>query len=145
VKPSDPQVPTPDRDAEIRELLQDPRIRELLGDVLIEELEERRTPSLWKRAQPWLAGGASALVTILAFFLPSLQDQWDRFQSRQVIQRYVELGRDFVREERYKLAEETFAKAFELSENKRLDIEEERLAAKVELVNADPEWGRKNP
>jgi tetratricopeptide (TPR) repeat protein len=145
VNPSDPQSTIPDHDAAVRELLHDPRIRELLGDVMVEELEERRTATPWKRAQPWLAGAASALVTVLAFFLPSLQDQWDRFQSRQVIQRYVELGRDFVREERYKLAEETFAKAFELSENKRLDIEEERLAAKVEQVNAEPEWGRKNP
>ena len=33
------------------------------------------------------------------------------------------------------------AKAFELSENKRLDIEEERLKAKVQEMNEDPTWG----
>jgi len=75
----------------------------------------------------------------------SLQDQWDRYHARQVVQRYVELGRDFMREERYGLAEEAFAKALELSENQRLDIEEERLEARVEQVNADPEWGRRTP
>jgi len=50
-----------------------------------------------------------------------------------------------MREGKYKLAEESFAKAFELSENKRLDIDEERLKAKVQAVNADPKWGAKNP
>jgi len=25
---------------------------------------------------------------LLAFFIPSIQEQWDRFQARQVIERY---------------------------------------------------------
>jgi tetratricopeptide (TPR) repeat protein len=120
-------------------------VRELLVDALVEELEARRAPSLWKRIQPWIAGSASAAVTLLAFFLPSLQDQWDRLASRQVIERYVDLGRDFMDAGRYRLAEETFSKAFELSENRRLDIEELRLQARVEQMSADPAWGRKNP
>ena len=126
-------------------LLRDPLVRAQVVEVLIEELSAARPPSKWTRVQPWLAGAASALVAVLAFFLPSLQDQWDRWQSRQVIQRYVELGRDFMREGRYKVAEEAFAKAFELSENRRLDIEEERLDAKVARVNEDPAWGESNP
>jgi tetratricopeptide (TPR) repeat protein len=126
-------------------LLEDDAVREQLVGILAEEIEARREPSPWRRVRPWLAGAASALVTALAFFLPSLQDQWDRFQSRQVIQRYVRLGRDFMREGRYRVAEETFAKAFELSESRRLDIEEQRLAARVARVNEDPTWGVSNP
>jgi len=142
--PEPPMVEPPVHDT-LRELLQDHDVREQLVGILAEEIESRPGPSVWRRAQPWFAGAASALVTILAFFLPSLQDQWDRWQARQVIQRYVELGRDFMHEGRYKVAEETFAKAFELSENRRLDIEEQRLAAKVARVNEDPAWGESNP
>jgi Flp pilus assembly protein TadD len=145
MSPTEPPVPEPPVHDTLRELIQDPGVREQLVETLAEEIESRREPSLWRRIQPWLAGAASASVTVLAFFLPSLQDQWDRWQSRQVIQRYVTLGRAFMREGRYKLAEETYAKAFELSESRRLDIEEDRLAAKVARVNEDPEWGRENP
>ncbi len=139
-----PPGPPPDAD-ELRRLIHEPGVREMLVEVLVEELESRREPSRWKRLQPWLAGAASAGVTLLAFFLPSLQDQWDRVQSRQVIQRYVELGRDFMDAGRYRLAEETFAKGFELSENRRLDIEQLRLEARVAQVSADPTWGLANP
>ena len=48
-------------------------------------------------------------------------------------------------EGRYRLAEESFGKAFELSENRRLDIEELRLEANVEQVNEDPAWGETTP
>jgi tetratricopeptide (TPR) repeat protein len=140
--PHPPDVPD---EASLRELVHEPRVREMLFETLLEELEARRSPTLWKRIQPWLAGSASAAVTVLAFFLPSLQDQWDRVQSRQVIERYVELGRDFMDAGRYGLAEETFGKAFELSESRRLDIEELRLEARVGQVSADPTWGRRNP
>ncbi len=129
----------------VRDLLRGPEIHQLLADVLAERIRARRGPSLWQRLQPWVAGAASALVTVLAFFLPSLQDQWDRLQARRVIERYVDLGQGFMHEGRYKLAEDTFAKAFELSENKRLDVEEKRLEAKVAQVSAEPEWGEKNP
>ena len=40
---------------------------------------------------PFLAGVGSAAVMVLAFFIPSLQDQWDRYQSRKVIEQYVNL------------------------------------------------------
>jgi hypothetical protein len=56
---------------------------------------------------------------ILAFLIPSIQDQWDRYQSRRVIQQYVAMGDDFVREENFTMAEQAFAKAFELSEERR--------------------------
>ena len=142
----DEQTPaTPPTHEVVDELLRDPRVRAQLAAMLAEEIETARPPGTWARMQPWLAGAASALVTVLAFFLPSLQEQWDRWQSRQVIQRYVTLGRSFMDEERYRLAEQSFARAFELSESRRLDIEELRLEARVEQVNADPEWGKRNP
>jgi ABC-type glutathione transport system ATPase component len=139
------EPPPPPTEESLRELLHDPRVCEALVAVLLEELEAQRQPSMWRRLQPWIAGASSALVTLLAFFLPSLQEQWERLQSRTVVQRYVELGRDFMEAGRYRLAEETFGKAFELSENRRLDIDELRLEARVGLMNADPGWGRRNP
>ncbi len=141
----DVQPPDPLTESVVRDLLRDPEVHQLLADVLVDQIRERREPPIWQRLQPWVAGAASALVTVLAFFLPSIQDQWDRFEARQVIERYVDLGQDLMHEGRYKLAEDTFAKAFELSENKRLDIEERRLEARVAQVSADPEWGTKNP
>lgn len=138
-------VPEPPVHETLRELLLDPEVREQLAGLLADEIETRRRPSLWRRLRPWLAGAASALVTALAFFLPSLQEQWDRLQARRVIQTYVTLGRAFMHEGRYRLAEETFGKAFELSESRRLDIEEERLAARVARVAEDPAWGQANP
>jgi tetratricopeptide (TPR) repeat protein len=98
-----------------------------------------------KKLWPFLVSAGGASVMILAFFIPSVQDQWDRYQSRQVIQQYLEMGDAFVKEENYKMAEEAFLKAYELSEEKRLDIEVKRLSAKVNLIYQDSEWGSKIP
>ena len=125
-------------------LLEDPALRARLAEVLAEELASRPR-SLWSRVQPFLAGLVSGAVTVLAFFLPSLQEQWDRYETRRVIDRYVEIGRTLMAEGRYEQAEQAFSKALELSENKRLDIEEERLKARVERVNAEPTWAAGNP
>jgi Flp pilus assembly protein TadD len=135
-----------ERIAEILQHLENPAVRARLAEVIAEELDtaEERKP-IWKRIGPWIASASSALIMVLAFFLPSVEDQWDRYQARRVIQRHVELGRSFMRDGQYKLAVDSFAKAFELSENKRLDIEEERLKAKVYAVNANPTWGVENP
>ncbi|HCW06692.1 MAG TPA: hypothetical protein DGG95_04920 [Cytophagales bacterium] len=89
---------------------------------------------------PILASFGGAVVMLLAFFIPSVQDQWDRYKSRKVIEEYVSLGDDLLNEERYKMAEEAFAKAFELSESKRLDIEVKRLTAHVSRVHENPDW-----
>jgi tetratricopeptide (TPR) repeat protein len=94
---------------------------------------------------PFLVGVSSALIMVLAFFIPSLQDQWDRYQSRKVISHYVELGNDFYKEERYDMAEQAYQKAFELSDSKRLDIEIKRLDAKINRVNMNPKWGAAPP
>ncbi|MBY0434102.1 MAG: tetratricopeptide repeat protein [Cyclobacteriaceae bacterium] len=98
-----------------------------------------------KKWWPVLVSAGSASIMILAFFIPSLQDQWDRYQSRKVIQQYVRLGDEFLEEERYEMAEEAYLKAFELSEEKRLDIEMKRLHAKISRVGAEPEWDSEIP
>jgi tetratricopeptide (TPR) repeat protein len=82
---------------------------------------------------------------LLAFFIPSIQDQWDRYESRNIIQQYVELGDDFMKEENYQMAVASFTKAFELSEEKRLDIEIKRLDAKVNLIYQNPVWSSEPP
>jgi tetratricopeptide (TPR) repeat protein len=88
---------------------------------------------------------SGAFVTLLAFLIPSMQDQWDRFQARQVIERYVSLGEKLMSEKHYHMAEEAYQKAFDLSENRRLDIEERRLQAHIQLLNQDPYWRHKPP
>lgn len=131
---------------QLARLLEDPTVRTRLVEVLREEYDSpEKSRSRWQRLGPFLASAGSALIMVLAFFIPSVQDQWDRFQARQVIQRYVDLGRGFMREGKYKLAEQSFAKAFELSESKRLDIDEERLKAKVQEMNENPMWDAQNP
>jgi tetratricopeptide (TPR) repeat protein len=82
---------------------------------------------------------------ILAFFIPSIQYQWDRYQARLVVQQYVEMGDEFAREGSYKMAEEAFTKAYDLAEVKRLDIEVKRLSAKVKRIYQAPEWGSPLP
>ena len=94
-----------------------------------------------KRIWPVLASMSGAAVMVLAFFIPSVQDQWDRYQSRQVIEQYERLGNEFFEEERYDMAEEAYAKAYELSEQKRLDLELKRLRSKVNRIGSDPTWG----
>ncbi len=98
-----------------------------------------------KKLWPVLVSLSGAIVVALTFFIPSVQDQWDRYQSRKVIQQYEEVGNDLFAEKRYLMAEQAYAKAFELSEEKRLDIEVKRLSAKINSINTDPEWGSKPP
>ena len=99
-------------------------------------------PMDWlKKIWPVLVSLGGASVMVLAFFIPSIQDQWDRYQARKIIEQYEELGNEFFEEERYKMAEEAYAKAFELSEQKRLDVEVKRLHAKINRIYNDPAWG----
>jgi Tfp pilus assembly protein PilF len=145
-QPGVPRPRAPQDVEQLAKLLEHPRVREVLAKIAREEAPgDEETPSRWQRISAFVAGASSALVVLLAFLVPSMEDQWDRFQSRRVIQRHVELARTFMAEGRYKLAEESFARAFEQSESKRLDIEEERLEAKVQAVNANPNWGVENP
>ena len=105
-------------------------------------LDEKKSYSkMWT----FLAGAGSASVMFLAFLLPSVQDQIDRYQSRKVIEKYEQLGNEFFHEEKYALAEQAYQKAYELSENKRLDIEVKRLNAKINTIGNNPSWGAKPP
>lgn len=97
------------------------------------------------RLWPFLAGLGSAAVMVLAFFIPSLQDQYDRYQSRKIITQYVILGDEFFTEGRYDMAENAYQKAYEYADSKRLDIEVKRLKARVNRVNMDPKWGAAVP
>ena len=94
---------------------------------------------------PFLAGMGSAIIMILAFFIPSLQDQYDRNESRKIINQYESLGNDFFDEEKYDMAEQAYQKAFELSDSRRLDIEVKRLTAKINRINMNPKWGAEPP
>jgi tetratricopeptide (TPR) repeat protein len=100
---------------------------------------------LMRRAAAWISTLSGAAIALLAFLVPSMQDQWDRFQARQVIERYVDLGEKFMHEKHYNFAEDAFQKAFELSENRRLDIDEKRLQAHIQLLNQNPYWRDKPP
>ncbi|HTJ51820.1 MAG TPA: tetratricopeptide repeat protein [Cyclobacteriaceae bacterium] len=100
---------------------------------------------LKRRIWPLLVSVSSAMIMLLAFFIPSLQDQWDRYQSRRIIQQYVAMGDEFVSEENFTMAEQAFTKAYELSGDTRLDIEVKRLKAKVNRIYQNPEWGSKPP
>ena len=100
---------------------------------------------LIKKWWPFLVSLGGATVMILAFFIPSLQDQWDRYQSRKVIEEFVTMGDNLFDEGRYAMAEEAFAKAFELSEFKRLDVEVKRLNARVNRVHDNPDWNSEIP
>lgn len=100
---------------------------------------------LRKKIWPLLVSAASAVVMLMAFFIPSIQDQWDRYESRRIIQQYVQIGDDFVTEQNYAMAEQAFTRAFELSEERRLDIDVKRLQAKVNMIYQDPTWGSKPP
>ena len=105
---------------------------------------EKEKPS-YNKLWTFMAGAGSASVMFLAFLLPSIQDQFDRYQSRKVISKYEQLGNEFFTEEKYELAEKAYEKAYELSENKRLDIEVKRLNAKVNRIGNNPSWGALPP
>ncbi|MGC4022943.1 MAG: tetratricopeptide repeat protein [Cyclobacteriaceae bacterium] len=100
---------------------------------------------LIKKWWPFLASLGGATVMVLAFFIPSIQDQWDRYQSRKIIQEFVSLGDDLFDKERYQMAEEAYAKAFEMSESQRLDIEVKRLNARTNRVHENPAWDSEIP
>jgi tetratricopeptide (TPR) repeat protein len=98
-----------------------------------------------RRLWPVLVSLGSASIMLLAFFIPSVQDQWDRYQSRKIVQQYVSLGDDFFTEDKYDMAEQAYEKAFELSNQTRLDIDLLRLKAKVNRMTMEDAWGAPPP
>jgi Tfp pilus assembly protein PilF len=118
--------------------------RHRLARMIADDLAQRDASSRWRRLRPFLAGLSSGAVLVLAFLLPSLQEQWDLHKTRSAIDRYAEVGRDLMRHEQYTAAEQAFGRALELSGNQRLDLLEGQLKAKVMRIYDTPEW-RANP
>ncbi len=125
--------------AAIDEALKDPATRARVAAALAAYTPP--PPSRWwQRQQPLLAGLVSGAVVLLAFLLPSVQDQWNLYRSGKVIDRYVRIGRELYEQKHYASAEKAIAKAVEMSEGRRLDLIEAELRAHVQRVNEDPEW-----
>jgi len=121
-------------------LRQDKAAREQLADLLAPELASARAGSAWERARPFLAGASSALVVLLAFLVPSLQEQWDRLRTRSSIERYAAIGRTLMQQEHYASAEQAYGRALELAGMQREDLLEGQLRARVLRIYDTPEW-----
>ena len=122
----------------------DPALQRALAEI--EELKERvaelaeereASESSWKT---WFAAAGTASVTLLAFLIPSVQEQWDRLHQRAAIEDYREVAHSLMDQHKFHDAEQTLARAIELADEPRLDLERERLVAKTNQVNADPAW-----
>ena len=99
-----------------------------------------RSRSLWQRYRSFLAGLASGAVLVLAFLVPSVQEQWNLYRSSKVIDQYARIGRQLYEQHQYSAAEKAFDKAVEMSEGRRLDLLEWQLRSHVQRVNENPEW-----
>ncbi|MEY4760848.1 MAG: hypothetical protein RLZZ200_704 [Pseudomonadota bacterium] len=99
----------------------------------------------WSRARTFLAGASSASVVLLAFLIPSLQDQWDRHETRIAVDRYVAVGDRLLQESHYASAEQSYNRAVELAGYQRYDLIEKQIRARVMRVYEDPAWHGKTP
>lgn len=99
----------------------------------------------WSRARTFLAGASSASVVLLAFLIPSLQDQWDRHEMRLAVDRYVSVGERLMQEGHFASAEQSFDRAVSLAGSQRYDLIEKQLRARVMRVYEDPAWRGKTP
>ena len=129
-----------ERQALIGEILDDQAFRDKLVQTLAEEIDLRGTRRWWPRIQAFLAGLSSGLVLLLAFLIPSIEDQWERRKTHVAIEQYAELGRGLMQKGQYKSAEQAFTKALELSGDLRIDLLEEQMKARVARINEDPNW-----
>lgn len=124
----------PDARALLRALHDDPALRAELAAALARGATRRQ------RIASFVAGASSAAVVMLAFLLPSIQDQWDRLQIRRAVDRYAEVGRELLASAQYSAAEQAFDHALELAGTQRTDLLEWKLRARVQRVNEDPNW-----
>jgi Flp pilus assembly protein TadD len=120
--------------------LADPAARRRLIELIARELPDAAPKTNWQRWRPFIAGLSSGSVVLLAFLIPSLQDQWDRYRMRVAVDRYVEIGRNLMRSGQYDSAEGAFNRAVELSGNQRLDLIEDQTRARVMRIYDDPQW-----
>ena len=94
----------------------------------------------WHRSRSFLAGLASGAVLVLAFLVPSVQEQWNLWRSGRVIDQFARIGHQLLAKGQFAAAERAFDKAVEMSEGRRLDLIEAQLQAHVQRVNENPEW-----
>jgi tetratricopeptide (TPR) repeat protein len=130
--------------AQLEQQLADPEVRRRIIEIL-EDAESEPAAGFWSRAAPILANLGALIVTALAFLIPSLQEQWDRFKASSVVDAYADIGRQLLDEQRYSEAADAFAKAQELSDNPPIELEESRLRAKTSSVLTDLGWRDANP
>ncbi len=132
---------SPPRIEEIESALRDPVTRARLAVALAPDASLSGTRATrWQRHRSFLAGLASGAVVVLAFLLPSIQEQWNLYRSGKVIEEYARIGERLLEQRRYTAAEKTFEKAVEMSEGRRLDLVEAQMRAHVQRVNENPEW-----
>ena len=125
----------------VDEILADPALKKRLVEALQADLESAERAHLWDdRLKPFLAGLSSAVVVVLAFLIPSLQDLWDRYEAHRTIDRYAEIGRRLLAQGQFTAAEQTFDRALELAANGRPDLYDDKMRARVGRVDEDPEW-----
>jgi tetratricopeptide (TPR) repeat protein len=124
----------------VASLLADPQARRSLVEALASDLKSSARDSFWQRARPFLAGASSALVVLLAFLIPSLQDQWDRYQTRAAVDRYAAVGEKLMQDGQFQSAEQAFARAVELAGFQRNDLLENQIRSRVMRVYENPEW-----
>ncbi len=122
--------------------LADPEVRARLVAALAATVTGTTAPAQpwWIRYRQFFAGLASGSVVLLAFLIPSLQDQWDRLQARTAIDRYAAIAESLYENGEYASAEQAFEKALELSEGRRIDLLEAKLRAHVARVNENADW-----
>jgi tetratricopeptide (TPR) repeat protein len=121
------------------DLLADPHLRKQLAQALQEDSAAPR--DWWRdRARPFIAGLSSAAVVMLAFLVPSLQDLWDRFETRRAVTRYAEIGRSLMAQHQFSAAEAAFDRALELGGTQRLELMALKIQAHVQRMEEDPEW-----
>jgi tetratricopeptide (TPR) repeat protein len=130
--------------AQWEQQLADPEVRRRIIELL-EDAEYEPAGGFWRRAAPILANLGALIVTALAFLIPSVQEQWERFKARSVVDAYADIGRQLLDEQRYSEAADAFAKAQELSDNPPIELEESRLRAKTSSVLTDLGWRDANP
>lgn len=92
-----------------------------------------------------VASLTSGLVIVIAFLIPSFEEQYDRYQAHRIVGGYLRLGKALLDNKKYALAEDAFQTAFELSGNTRLDIDILKLRARIEAINEESEWGAPLP
>jgi Tfp pilus assembly protein PilF len=124
----------------LQEIRANPQLRAELAAALLEQ-GNPAPPDWWSdRARPFLAGLSSAAVVMLAFLVPSMQDLWDRFETRRAVARYAQIGQDLMSQHQYTAAEASFDRALELAGTQRLDLIELKMQAHVQRMEEDPEW-----